>query len=786
MSFLAELKRRKVFRVAAGYVVGAWVLIQVVETVFPAFGLDDASFRILVIALAIGLVPTVILAWAFELTRSGLRLDRSDRPAVDRDSSDQPPSLLALLRYRRFLIPVLTILVIAFGSVALIVPRVMNARWARMEAIPEIKELVAADDYRAAFELALEADRHIHDEPALKTLWPSFAVRQTIHSEPAGAEVTYRDYEDPEGEWRPLGTTPIDAVRLPRMPVTIRFEKEGHPATERSRESFDGTLTVHLDPPGSPADQVVVPDRVLFFLLTGFPLKDVLVPTFRIDRHEVTNEEFQAFVDSGGYEDPEYWQDLDFELDDRALSFEEAMDRFRDQTGRPGPAGWTGGAFPAGEADHPVRGVSWFEAMAYARFRGRSLPTIHQWSAAAIFPPKEEVTLDHPQEMMNGRFRGAMLAHSNFAGKETMPVGSRRNPGPFGTYDLPGNVREWCWNATSETPDANRYILGGSFADPSYLFSYGIALSPWDRSAANGFRLSSSAETEELAALREPVPPPGREAIAEISDEIFEIYRAFYDYDRTPLNATTDRVQDDSPYWTRETVSFDAAYGDERVIAHLFLPKNVDPPYQPIIYFPGSSATRADAKDDLQMLVTEYLIHSGRALIYPIIHGTHERYIGLETTWPDETTAYSEHVKRWIQDIRRTLDYAETREDLDTDRIGYYGWSWGGWNGPIVMALDDRVKAGVYISGGIPPTLARPEASSASFASRVSAPVLMISGRHDVLRPVETFQKPMFESLGTAPEHKRHAILEGGHFPAINQLRRETLAWFDKYLGPVE
>ncbi len=122
---------------------------------------------------------------------------------------------------------------------------------------------------------------------------------------------------------------------------------------------------------------------------------------------------------------------------------------------------------------------------------------------------------------------------------------------------------------------------------------------------------------------------------------------------------------------------------------------------------------------------------------------------------------------------------------MNIDRLGFNGYSWGGWNGPIVLALDDRFKTGVFVSGGIPPTLARPEASSASFASRVKVPVLMISGKHDILRPVATFQKPMFDSLGTADEYKRHAILDGGHSPPRNQLIRETLDWLDQHLGPV-
>lgn len=68
MSFFTELKRRNVMRVAAGYVVAAWLVVQVVETIFPAFGFSDAAIRIVVIVFAIGLIPTLILAWAFELT----------------------------------------------------------------------------------------------------------------------------------------------------------------------------------------------------------------------------------------------------------------------------------------------------------------------------------------------------------------------------------------------------------------------------------------------------------------------------------------------------------------------------------------------------------------------------------------------------------------------------------------------------------------------------------------------------------------------------------------------
>jgi hypothetical protein len=86
LSLFHELKRRNVFRVGAAYVVVAWLVIQVVETIFPAFGFGDAAVRIVTIVFGIGLFPALIFAWAFELTPEGLKKESE----VDRSSSITP------------------------------------------------------------------------------------------------------------------------------------------------------------------------------------------------------------------------------------------------------------------------------------------------------------------------------------------------------------------------------------------------------------------------------------------------------------------------------------------------------------------------------------------------------------------------------------------------------------------------------------------------------------------------------------------------------------------------
>jgi adenylate cyclase len=86
LSLINELKRRNVLRVAAAYIVTAWLLIQVTETIFPLFGFGDSPARLVVIGLAIGFIPAIVLSWAFELTSEGLKKEKD----VDRSLSTTP------------------------------------------------------------------------------------------------------------------------------------------------------------------------------------------------------------------------------------------------------------------------------------------------------------------------------------------------------------------------------------------------------------------------------------------------------------------------------------------------------------------------------------------------------------------------------------------------------------------------------------------------------------------------------------------------------------------------
>ena len=646
--------------------------------------------------------------------------------------------------------------------------RAARARWARETAAPEIARLVAAEDFAKAVALARQARLVLPRDPALAKLWTEATMEVSVETVPPGAEAFYRPYQNP-GAWERLGITPLQKIRVPKGFYYWRITKSGYETAYRIAPTwsygFGRDITCRLDTAGSaPPGMVRVAGGKVGLAIPGLDhLPEVPLDDYWVDQHEVTNEEYKKFVDSGGYQKPDFWKQP-FVANAQSLSWTEAMARLRDSTGRSSPATWELGNYPKGQEKHPVAGVSWYEAAAYAEFAGKSLPTIYHWNEAA-------------------QTRASMLIvpGSNFRGAGTVAVGGDGAWSGFGTTDMAGNVKEWCWN---ESSGGKRYILGGGFGEPTYMFIDQDAQSPWDRRANYGFRCVKLPKPPPAAAAA-AVEPPFRDFFKEkpVSDEVFTAYRGLYAYDRGDLGAKVEGTETTED-WTQERVSFNAAYGGERVVAYLFLPKNASPPYQTVVYFPGSGAIHTD-KFSLSAYA-DFIPRSGRALMAPIYKSTFERRDDLKSDYPEPTAFWRDHVIAWSKDVGRSIDYLETRKDIDRGSLAYVGLSWGGAVAPIVLAVENRFKTAVLESGGLEFQLALPEADAINFVTRVRMPVLMLNGRYDHFFPVESSQLPLFRLLGTPEADKRHIIYETGHAVPRKEFIRESLDWLDKYLGPVK
>ncbi|MDX1530322.1 MAG: hypothetical protein R3362_02230, partial [Rhodothermales bacterium] len=337
-----------------------------------------------------------------------------------------------------------------------------------------------------------------------------------------------------------------------------------------------------------------------------------------------------------------------------------------------------------------------------------------------------------------------------------------------------------------------RLIRGGAWSDNTYAFTYLSQAAPLDRSPTNGFRcaLYPDAVPDAVLGTVQPSVVPDYDRVDPVSDDIFQVYKEQFAYDETPLNARVESSDARSDFWVHERVTFDAAYGGERMIAHLFLPKNASPPYQTVIYFPGSASLFQPSSEDLVSyyefpVFLSFLVKSGRAVLYPVYKGTFERrddaviplHIG------NDSYSYTEYVVQLVKDLGRSIDYLESREDIASDRLAYYGMSWGGFLGALIPAVEDRLQASVLVAGSLHDR-GRPEVNLVNYVTRVETPTLMLNGRYDQLNPNAI--EPLYELLGTPDEHKALKLYETDHIPPRTEYIKETLAWLDRYLGPVD
>ncbi len=659
--------------------------------------------------------------------------------------------------------------------------------WGQKAALPALTSIVAkiqaldeGPEAWQAFELGRQMEQLVPDDPQLEKLWPEFTSEISIVTEPPGAQVSIKYYGQPDRAWIPLGTTPLEKIRFPRGFTRLRIEHAGYRTVDDVLWVFEMAVFGATDPstatwvypltkPGDvPAEMELVPAGHSSLFMPGLDhLESEPTASFLIDRDPVTNREFKQFVDAGGYRQREHWHHS-FVEGDRELPWEEGTRKLVDMIGQPGPAGWELGEYPDGEDDFPVTGISWYEAAAYAAWADKKLPTIFHWNRVAFSVAGSQ-----------------MIPFANFSGKGPVPVGTTDSLNRFGVRDLAGNVREWTFNRCDRPGE--RFILGGGWNDPEYAFADAYAQSAFDRSVTNGFRcIRPICPEPNSARLERVIELPFRDFRAEepVPDSVFDFFLRQFTYDKGPLDAVIEE-EIQMPAGKRQLISFNAAYGGERMLAYIFLPPRVPQKLQTVIMFPGSLAIHAPEVGPDVFRRTDFITKSGRALVLPIYKGTYQRSDSLKSDYPEETAFYRDHVIMWSKDLARTIDYLETRNEIDPTKIAYLGLSWGGAMGAIMPAIEQRIKVVILYVAGMTFQHALPEVDQINYVSRVTQPTLMLNGERDFYFPVESSQLPMFDLLGTPPEHKRRMTYALGHSVPRTELVREALAWLDKYFGPV-
>ncbi|HSN72054.1 MAG TPA: dienelactone hydrolase family protein, partial [Steroidobacteraceae bacterium] len=361
--------------------------------------------------------------------------------------------------------------------------------------------------------------------------------------------------------------------------------------------------------------------------------------------------------------------------------------------------------------------------------------------------------------------------------------------GPHGTYDMAGNAREWLWTQGS----AGRWVAGGAFDEPRYLYLQPDEAPPADRSARNGFRCMRQAQGAPASDdLRRPIVAQAVDytAMVPVGDAGYAVLAQQLDYERTRFTARVEAAVSSNPAWTVERVTLPTGYDNTSFAVQLFLPAGRHLPSGVIFYLPHSGEFIAPVRTDgfdpaAGGIPLDFLLKSGWALAVVAFDGAYERQWSAERK---RTMSFAERFRlrqrHWREELGRTIDYLATREDVDARKLGWFGISMGADTMLPLLALEKRIGAAVLYSGGTRLLIGLPDSEQAyNYLPRVTQPVLMLTGRWDIDSPPDAQQR-LLELLGSPADQKKQVYFEAGHgnLPRF-QVERETLDWFERHLG---
>jgi len=673
----------------------------------------------------------------------------------------------------------------AVGVGAVLGWRTLQVSQARA-SLTEVAALADQGRYVEAFSRVLAAERWIPGDSTLAALGRRVSMTLSVTTDPAGAEMEVQRFDqEAQGppESVPVGTTPMDAIRLPRADHRMVLRLPGFVSRElvvsselvADSVSITGsdrvTVVVQLSPEAdTPEGMIPVPGGAYGLTSPDAPSPETVVELepFFIHRFEVTNEAYARFVAAGGYGRHDLWDHAPAEVRGTLV----------DRTGLPGPREWTRQRFPEGEEMLPVTGVTWWEAQAFCRSVGGRLPTVFEWEKTARAGLRSHFGVIMPWGLESAVTGGGQRA--NFDSDGPMPVD--RHPfgvSFFGAYAMAGNVREWTLNAFGQ----GRAVTGGSWQGPAYLFPQYDDVPAESASQSIGFRCARHDGTGDQggSGIELDLTPP---VYAPVDRATFESLLEFYRYDSLPANPRIV-AEEDTPDWTRSRIWIDGPESDS-ILLYFWMPKSSRPPYQTLVYVPGNSVFFYERVPDRVEDRIGPLIQGGRAALAVVMQGM------LERGWPPgyappapPTVGFRDLMVQHATELRLAMDYIQGREDVDPDGLAYVGDSWGAGSRLAFAVVDRRYRAAILLGAGIDervkPTL--PEADNVNFAPYIDVPTLMINGTNDEEHPWLYRAKPLWDLLS---EPRDLLLVEGaGHIPPLESRIPAMRALLDSVLGPV-
>ena len=636
------------------------------------------------------------------------------------------------------------------------------------EIIPELIEVFDSGEISKSFIMSRDLLKRYPNNEIIKNYYSKSSRYVKLKTDKQGIDVSVMYPGD--STYNYIGKTPIDSFVVPNnyQYHYLKFNYDNAEFIERSRNNHDYRFpenTIEI-PRGHKAFLGITPR---FMWLQGLDFENINIESFSIAENEVSNKDFQEFVDAGGYENRIYW-DFPYQVGSKTYDFNSTIKMFTDRYGKPGPSNWAYGQFPAGLDNYPVTGVSWFEARAYAKFKNLKLPNIYEWAYASGVS----------ENFMN--VNQYVTRNSNYNSTQLREVSNE-----LGSYNglnnIGGNIKEWTLNPNGDNQEKFS-IMGGAYNEPSYTFNNYYSLSPFDRSIGNGFRLSKNLTNGQSELDNDIIPEFKRNfyKIEDISDEVFNVYKSQFDYNSQPLNSKTSNIENFQDGYSAQIFEMETTYeSDEKLFGYVVFSNRFKDKYDPIIIYPNASSIGSNTDTNLpnQLLNRfKYLIDEGYAVIHPIYHNTYSREKTHNTFWPNDSEKYKNTIIKIGQDYKRSLDYIESRNDFNFENLSYFGYSWGSTTSNYLLAIDDRIKAAVLCVGGLMMQKSKKEVEAHYYVRRIKTPILHIVGKEDGIFGFEESYKPWKELIGTAKDKLKLIELDNvGHGLPWDTIRKHHSNW---------
>ncbi len=716
----------KYIQIAGGFVAVIFGVLQGIDWLFKRFEIDSLYFNIIL----------VILLVAFLISISIYFLRR--KKAKSENKKLEKKSKIKLI-FGIILTGIVLLIFVYFFR------KINNNQALVNEIIPELIETYDEGKIAESFNKAKELLKEYPDNDIIKNYFEKSSKYFPLKIDKDGVEISVKYAGD--STYTFLGKSPIDSFIAPNLrgnmshKLNLKYNNLEFELNGKNRYDYLMPESIIKVPENH---KVFLGSKVNMFL-QGINFEETQIESFSLAKNEVSNLEFQEFVDAGGYENPAYW-DFPYEVGNKIYDFNSSIKLFTDKYGKLGPANWSYGKFPAGLENLPVTGISWFEARAYARYSKLSLPNLYQWLFASGIPDNW-FTVN--QSVTN---------NSNYDSTQLREVSN--NEGSYNELNnIGGNVKEWVLNPNGDKKEKYS-IMGGAYNEASYTFNNYYSLSPFDRTIGNGFRLSKNLSNKKSELDNKIIPDFKRnfDELEDVSDEVFEVYKSQFDYGNKPLNSITTNIEDFNEGYTAQKFELETTYeSDEKLTGYIVFSNKFKDKYSPVIEFPNASSISINNDSNFPNLGLKHLLDEGYAIIKPMYFNTFNRKKIINTFWASESEDYKEAIIKIGQDYKRTLDYIESRNDFDFSKMSYFGYSWGSTTSNYLLAIDDRIKAAVICVGGLMLQKSKKEVEAHYYVRRIKTPILHVIGKEDGIFGYEENYKPWKKLIGT-PKDKLKLI----------------------------